>query len=128
MIRSLDHIQLAMPAGQEEKARQFFVDLLGFIEIEKPKPLRSRGGVWFQAGAAQLHLGVQPAFKPATKAHPAFLVDNLEKLRTKLMAHQIQIKLDSGTPNAPRFFVNDPFGNRIEFIQDGFGFNRHYWK
>ena len=122
MIKKFDHIQLAMPPGQEEKGRRFFIDLLGFEEIEKPEPMRSRGGAWFQSGNAQLHLGVQEDFTPATKAHPAFIVENLEKLKTRLAAHQIKMTVDPGTPHMPRFFINDPFGNRIEFIQEGYGF------
>ncbi len=125
MIKHIDHIQLAMPAGQEDEARRFFIDILGFVEIEKPEPMRSRGGAWFQSSAVQLHVGVQSDFTPATKAHPAFLVEDLAQLHQHLTKHDVPIKHDPGTPNAPRFFINDPFGNRIEFIQEGHGFNAH---
>lgn len=121
MITGIDHVQLAMPPHEEDRARPFFT-LLGFTEIEKPEPLRSRGGLWFQAGSAQLHLGVQPDFVPATKAHPAFLVDDLAQLCQTLEQNNITIKTDPATPDVPRFFINDPFGNRLEFIQTGFGF------
>ena len=80
MIRSIDHVQMAMPPGEEDRARGFFVDLLGFAELPKPAGLDKRGGVWFQSGSAQLHLGVEANFRPARKAHPAFIVDDLDDL------------------------------------------------
>ena len=64
-IYAIDHIQIAMPAGGEEQARAFYAGLLGFLEVPKPASLAGRGGVWFSAGAAQLHLGVEQAFQPA---------------------------------------------------------------
>ena len=73
-ILSIDHVQIAMPAGEEEKARAFYVDMLGFTEIPKPPELAKRGGAWFQSQNVQLHLGVEADFKPARKAHPAFIV------------------------------------------------------
>jgi hypothetical protein len=76
MILSIDHIQIAMPAGEEEKARAFYISLLGFTEIPKPPELAMRGGVWFRSGPTQLHLGVEPDFRPARKAPPAFIVDH----------------------------------------------------
>lgn len=123
MISGLDHVQLAMPEGGEAAARPFFITLLGFTEIEKPESLRARGGLWLQAGRAQLHLGVQADFVPATKAHPAFLVDDLDALRQRLLGNGVVIKNDSSIATVPRFFINDPFGNRLEFIQSGHGFN-----
>src|SRR6266540_5793095 len=79
-ILSIDHVQIAMPVGAEEKARAFYVNLLGFVEIPKPSELVKRGGAWFQSENVQLHLGVEAAFKPARKAHPAFVVDDLDAL------------------------------------------------
>lgn len=107
-----------MPAGEEEQARNFYMDLLGFQEINKPAELAKRGGVWFQSGYAQLHLGVEADFRPARKAHPAFLVDDLGKMISKIQAsgHQTdtsQPPLDGYT----RAHVFDPFGNRIELME-----------
>ena len=74
VLAGIDHVQLAAPPGCEDEARRFFGELLGLEEVEKPEPLRARGGVWFRVGAQQLHVGVDPAFAPARKAHPAFAV------------------------------------------------------
>ncbi len=79
-IISIDHVQLAMPAGEEEKARSFYINLLGFVEIPKPAELAKRGGAWFESGDVQLHLGVEADFRAARKAHPAFVVDDLAAL------------------------------------------------
>lgn len=82
----IDHVQLAAPAGCEEQARAFFGTLLGMTEVPKPPNLAARGGVWFQCGSQQLHIGVQADFSPAKKAHPAFAVENLSALRAHLPA------------------------------------------
>jgi catechol 2,3-dioxygenase-like lactoylglutathione lyase family enzyme len=115
-IIGLDHVQLAMPSGGEDAARRFYGELLGLAEISKPAQLAARGGAWFHCGALQLHLGVDPSFVPATKAHPAFLVENLDQLSAALMRAGYEVKLDRSI-SVHRAFTEDPFGNRIELIQ-----------
>jgi len=114
----LDHVQLAAPAGSEEVARLFFQDLLGMIEIPKPEKLKVRGGVWFQCGAQFLHIGIEAAFVPAKKAHPAFVVQNIEALIQRLKENHVQIRMDDEIPHLIRFFAEDPFGNRLEFMEE----------
>ncbi|MFC4620021.1 VOC family protein [Camelliibacillus cellulosilyticus] len=113
----IDHVQLAAPKGTEELARHFFGDLLGMTEIPKPANLMKKGGVWFQCGAQQLHIGIQEDFVPAKKAHPAFHVENLEALREQLIKNNVPVKDDDELPGATRFYVDDPFGNRIEMLR-----------
>jgi len=117
MIVGIDHIQLAMPQGEEPRARAFFSDLLGMPEREKPSSLKGRGGCWFACGAQELHVGVESGFHPAKKAHPAFLVDDLAKMRERLERAAVEIKHQPDLPNARRIFVDDPFGNRIELVE-----------
>ena len=117
-ILSIDHVQIAMPAGEEQKARAFYVDVLGFIEIPKPAELAKRGGAWFQSERVQVHLGVEADFKPARKAHPAFIVSDLAALIVKVQA----AGYDTDTSQPPldgykRAHVFDPFGNRIELME-----------
>jgi catechol 2,3-dioxygenase-like lactoylglutathione lyase family enzyme len=116
-LLALHHVQLAMPAGAEDRARQFYRDVLGLREIPKPAALAARGGVWFGNAHLQLHLGVDADFQPARKAHPAVRVDNLEELATKCRAAGYQPEFDSALPDVARFYVADPFGNRLEFLQ-----------
>ena len=123
-IFGLDHVQLAMPQGEETAARWFYDQLLGLTEITKPPELAPRGGCWFQGQGIDLHLGVQQDFTPALKAHPAFLVANLEAARQTLEKAGVPIIQDETVPGVRRFYVNDPFGNRLEFIQDGDGFGQ----
>lgn len=115
----IDHIQLAAPEGCEDEARHFFAKLLGWAEIPKPENLRKRGGVWFQCGIHQVHIGVQKDFVPATKAHPAFHVSQLDELQTYLANHNIQTIPDDARNDegVKRFYLNDPFGNRLEFLE-----------
>ena len=117
-ILSIDHVQIAMPAGEEEKARAFYVEQLGFTEIPKPADLAKRGGAWFQAGSAQLHLGVEAEFRAARKAHPAFIVDDLDSLITRVQSAGYET--DTSQPpldGYKRAHVFDPFGNRIELME-----------
>jgi catechol 2,3-dioxygenase-like lactoylglutathione lyase family enzyme len=119
-----DHIQLAMPAGGEAEARRFYADLLGLTEIAKPAPLAARGGCWFVGVGIQIHLGVEQPFAPARKAHPALLVADLEQCRQGLEAAGVATTPDDSLPGVRRCYAADPFGNRIEFIQDGDGFSQ----
>ena len=116
-IARLDHIQIAAPPGCEAAAREFYGRLLGLREIPKPASLQSRGGCWFECGVQQLHIGVEPEFRPARKAHPAFAVTSLDDLRKTLLERNIQVTEDSSIPGTHRFFVYDPWGNRIEFLE-----------
>jgi catechol 2,3-dioxygenase-like lactoylglutathione lyase family enzyme len=117
-VEGLDHVQLAAPPGCEADARRFFGDLLGLEELEKPEPLRSRGGAWFRVGAQQLHVGVAEPFAPARKAHPALRVrrDALDYLAGRLTAAGVEVRWDDALPGARRFYANDPWGNRLEFV------------
>lgn len=115
----IDHVQLAAPVGCEAEARRFFADMLGWDEIPKPEPLRKRGGVWFQCGTHQVHIGIQNGFVPASKAHPAFHVQNLDALREKLLENDLQVIDDDvrADEGVKRFYTHDPFGNRLEFLE-----------
>ena len=117
-VEGLDHVQLAAPPGCEADARRFFGDLLGLDELEKPEPLRARGGAWFRVGAQQLHVGVAEPFAPARKAHPALRVrpDALDDLAGRLTAAGVEVRWDDALPGARRFYANDPWGNRLEFL------------
>ena len=117
-ILSIDHVQIAMPVGEEDRARAFYMDVLGFDEIPKPPELAKRGGAWFRAGKVQLHLGVEAGFRPARKAHPAFVVSDLDSVLTKVQ----QAGFETNTSQPPlggfrRGHVFDPFGNRIELME-----------
>ena len=120
-VEGLDHVQLAAPPGCEADARRFFGDLLGLDELEKPEPLRARGGAWFRVGAQQLHVGVAEPFAPARKAHPALRVrpDALDDLAGRLTAAGVEVRWDDALPGARRFYANDPWGNRLEFVASG---------
>lgn len=117
-IEKIDHVQVAAPKGCETKARHFYEEILGMKEIEKPEPLKSRGGVWFEFGFYQLHVGVDEPFSPATKAHPAFVVKGFENMKQYLKSEGIEVKDDASIPGVTRFFVFDPFGNRLEFLKE----------
>ena len=116
-ILSLDHVQLAMPAGREDDARAFYSGLLGLEEQPKPANLAKRGGCWFGRGALKVHVGVENDFRPTRKAHPAFIVDDLAELRKTLETAGCLVVEDEPLEGYDRFYVNDPFGNRIELMQ-----------
>jgi catechol 2,3-dioxygenase-like lactoylglutathione lyase family enzyme len=116
-IESLHHVQLAMPAGREEDARAFYQGLLGIPEVKKPPELAARGGAWFENGALRLHLGVDPDFRPARKAHAALLVRDLPALVRRLRDAAVAVVDDDPMPGHLRVYVSDPFGNRLELLE-----------
>lgn len=117
IFKSIDHVQLAAPKGSEPIAKQFFGEVLGFKEIEKPEALKKKGGVWFEFGNYQIHIGIEEPFAPAKKAHPAFQIENLESLKEHLTNKEINYIVDYDLPGANRIYVHDPFGNRIEILE-----------
>lgn len=117
MPARLDHVQIAIPAGGEDAAREFFGDILGLSELPKPDDLRANGGCWFALGSLQLHLGIDPDFRPARKAHAALAIDDLAGLRNKLAVMGKSVTDADATEGRARFFTEDPFGNRIELIE-----------
>ncbi|MED1470925.1 VOC family protein [Bacillus salipaludis] len=116
-FKKIDHVQLAAPKGCEDHAREFFNGILGLTEVEKPEELKKRGGVWFEFGTFQLHIGVEDPFIPAKKAHPAFVIENIEDLKAHLKNKNVPFTKDDNLPGANRIHVHDPFGNRLEFME-----------
>ena len=117
-VVALDHVQLAAPRDCEQDARSFFAGVVGLEETAKPESLASRGGVWFRCGEQELHVGVDEGFTPARKAHPAFRVSDLDTVRGRLVAAGATPQDDDAIPGVNRFYVDDPFGNRLEFLED----------
>ena len=116
-VIALDHVQLAMPPGGEAEAVGFYQDLLGLEQRPKPPALAARGGCWFSNGSVSVHLGVEPGFVPAHKAHPALVVDGFEALVEVLASAGHPVQPDAEVPGVRRGYVDDPFGNRIEIIE-----------
>ena len=116
-IVAIEHVQLAMPPGMEQAAREFYQGLLGIPEVPKPPELAKRGGAWFESGPLKVHLGVENDFRPARKAHPALLVSDLESLVARLRRHNVKVIDDEPLEGYFRVYVADPFGNRIELME-----------
>ncbi|MFG6496336.1 VOC family protein [Fictibacillus sp. UD] len=115
-INGIHHVQLCIPHHKEKEAKDFYRGILQLQEITKPKALQKNGGMWFQVGHQELHIGVEDQIYKG-KHHPAFLVESLQKLRDHLILHNIQIQDELPIPGFNRFTIRDPFGNRIEFIE-----------
>jgi catechol 2,3-dioxygenase-like lactoylglutathione lyase family enzyme len=116
-VVGVDHVQLAMPAGGEAEARGFYSGLLGLREVEKPAHLVSRGGVWFEGEGVRIHLGIDPEFRPARKAHPGLLVKNLNDLVAALRQAGRDVVAGEALEGYSHLYVDDPFGNRIELLE-----------
>jgi catechol 2,3-dioxygenase-like lactoylglutathione lyase family enzyme len=118
MIIGIDHVQITVPSGQEPAAREFYCDVLGLIEIEKPDALKPRGGFWLAVGDRELHVGTEEGVnRRATKAHVAFAVDDVTFWRTRLGEQGIALEEGVPIPGCERFEFRDPFGNRVELIE-----------
>lgn len=113
----IDHVQLAMPHGGEQRAREFYASVLGLAEVPKPAVLAVRGGAWFEAGDVRVHLGIEDDFRPAKKAHPAIAVSDLAELQRSLDAAGCVVRPGEPLESYPRLFTEDPFGNRLEFLE-----------
>lgn len=107
-----------MPPGREGDAEAFYCEVLGFEVVPKPEPLASRGGRWFMAGPVQVHLGTEEDFRPARKAHLALRVSDFDTLVNRLEEDGMNWRWDTDLPGARRLYVDDPFGNRVELIED----------
>lgn len=114
---ALDHVQLAMPPGEEARAEAFYAGVLGMEVVPKPEPMRAAGGAWFRAGGVELHLGVEADFRPARKAHPALRVDGVDAYAAACEAAGHPVQWDARYPGVRHFYVADPFGNRIELME-----------
>ncbi|WP_432039324.1 VOC family protein [Streptomyces sp. HD1123-B1] len=117
MIAALDHVQLAAPPGSEAALRAYYGEVLGMTEIPKPPVLAARGGVWFQTGPVQLHLGIEQDFRPARKAHPGLRVTGIEEFAARLTERGAPVTWDGDLPGHRRFTSEDPVGNRLEFLE-----------
>ena len=116
-VVGLDHVALAAPPGCERKAREFFGEVVGLDELVKPDALADRGGVWFVCGDQQLHIGADEDHEPARKAHPAFAVRELDALEERLVEAGHETRPDASFDGRRRFHTDDPFGNRLEFVE-----------
>jgi catechol 2,3-dioxygenase-like lactoylglutathione lyase family enzyme len=116
-ILGLDHVQIAVPVGSEERAREFYSGILGFTEIAKTAAMAERKSIWFAAGPVNLHLGLEPDFHPAKRAHPAFVVDGLDEIVAACDRLVLATKPDTSFHGFRRVHVFDPFGNRIELME-----------
>lgn len=115
----LHHVQLTLPPGGEQQCRDFYVGVLGMTEVTKPPELAARGGLWVRADRLELHLGVEQDFRPAGKAHPGILVDDLDGLAARVEAAGLTPEWDGLFVGMRRFYLRDPHGNRLEFITTG---------
>jgi catechol 2,3-dioxygenase-like lactoylglutathione lyase family enzyme len=113
----LHHVQLAIPPGGEDVARAYYAGVLGLSEVDKPAALQARGGCWFRGGGVEFHLGVQPDFRAARKAHPGVLVNGLDDLAAALTAAGRPVDWDPDFPGHRRFYSADGHGNRLEFLE-----------
>ena len=120
-VLGIDHVQIAMPKGSEDRARGFYGEILGMKEIPKRQALAGRGGCWFASGAGQVHLGVEEGFRPARKAHPALVVEGLDEILAKCQAAGLPTRPDAEVDGRRRVHVFDPFGNRLELMEASHG-------
>ena len=115
-FKRLDHVQICVPPGSEDEAREFYVGVLGLAEIEKPEALRGRGGMWFEIADVELHVGIEDA-QSSVKRHPAFEVENLSEVRSYLERRGVPTREEPTVPGVSRFSFFDPFGNRFELLE-----------
>lgn len=118
-LREIHHVQITIPKGMEDEARAFYCRMLGLREIPKPESLAGRGGFWLELGEMQIHVGIEDGInRENSKAHVAYLVADLAGWRDKLSDNGIEIIEGIPIPGYKRFEFRDPFGNRVEFLEE----------
>lgn len=118
MLINIHHIQITIPVGEEESARDFYCGILKLEEIPKPQNLYGRGGLWLVLGNQQIHIGTESDFgRIKTKAHIAYQVNDLIYWREKLSSVNIECKDGIPIKGMLRFEFRDPFDNRIELLE-----------
>ena len=119
LVLRVHHAQITIPIGTENEAREFYCNFLGLQEVPKPEILQTRGGFWLEIGSLQIHVGTEDDFdRTKTKAHIAYLVEDLDAWREKMKSRGIKILEGIPIPNYSRFEFRDPFGNRVEFLEE----------
>jgi catechol 2,3-dioxygenase-like lactoylglutathione lyase family enzyme len=113
----LHHVQVAIRPGGEDECRRFWGGILGLTEVPKPASLAVRGGCWFRGDGLEVHLGVEADFVAARKAHPAIEVRGLDVLAERFATGGVEVRWDGEFPGYRRFYADDPFGNRLEFLE-----------
>lgn len=119
-VISIDHVQIAAPPGSEAALTRFYADLLGLVPVDKPDPLRPRGGVWFAAPNMQLHVGIDdpPPMNTPSRRHIALRVSSLSSVEQALTSAAIPIEHDPcPIPGCNRIYIRDPAGNRVELLE-----------
>lgn len=115
----ISHVNVTIPRGAEPQARGFYSGLLGLTEIPKPEAIRSRGGLWYAVGGLDLHLSIEENRGGADNyRHFGLEMEDLDAVKARLMAAGITVDPGRLAP-WKRFFVHDPFGNRIEIHEPG---------
>jgi catechol 2,3-dioxygenase-like lactoylglutathione lyase family enzyme len=121
MILAFDHVQVAIPPGKLDEALAFYVDVLGFERVPKPADMR-QSGAWLTSGSVNLHLGEDldcaVTFAPSPHAHPAMRLDNFDATMQTAAARGLKTRIDKGPAGFQRGSIWDPFGNRIELMQE----------
>ncbi len=117
-VTEYHHVQLAIPPSAEEEASSFYEGILGLASVPKPAHLAARGGLWFRGAGLELHLGIEDGFRPSARAHPALRIEGLARLRAGLQDHGIEVEDDTQLEGHERFYVRDPFGNRLGLIEE----------
>ncbi|MFC4337802.1 VOC family protein [Salininema proteolyticum] len=112
----LHHVQLSIPAGGEDRAREYYADVLGMTEVRKPPELEKNGGLWVRTDSLEIHLGIEPDYSPMVKAHPGIIVGDLDRLAARLEEKGCEVAWNSDFIGFRRFHTRDPFGNRLEFM------------
>jgi glyoxylase I family protein len=101
-----------------ERARHFYVDVLGFKQIARPDV--DRPGAWLSLGDAQVHLIRGPVAQydaepgMATRPHLAIVIDDFADAAAELEKHGIKHRVVIGSVAGSIVLLNDPDGNAIE--------------
>lgn len=113
-VQAIHHVQLPFAPTQRETTREFYRAQLGLSELSQPAGATLR----FIAGKQRIDLVPSDALPSGpVVSHIALEVQQLPQLRSKLLAAGHVLDESRPLPGYFRFYVNDPSGNTLEFLE-----------
>jgi glyoxylase I family protein len=113
LVERLDHVSIIVT--DVDRARAFYVGVLGLTEIPRPKGF-DFPGAWFQVGPEVIHLLGQPQPDVRGRRHFCLWVSDVHSAARYLSGKSLPVVWDTKykIDRIDRFFTEDPDGNRVE--------------
>ena len=107
ILRSIT-CNFAMPPQQEERAREYYLRPFGLEEVPEPEALALRWVLVSVGDESPCSPRRPGGFCSSKKAHPAFIVSDLDALKERLESAGYEVIVDTSVPGVKRFHTQIP--------------------